>query len=388
MNLDVICLRCFQHRGEYDVCPYCGYVAGSEPPQAYFLTPGSILRGRYVIGTSLGHGGFGVTYKAFDTTLGVVIAVKEFYPSGLVTRPPGTKAISVFPGDSRQSFDAQKSRFLEEARNLAKFNGDPHIVNVYDYFDENETAYIVMEYLDGQTLKEYLSTVGGKLPEDVVMRYATHLLQGLDKIHGQGIIHRDISPDNIFLLQDGRLKILDFGAARFADGKEEPEAVRSAVIKIGYTPPEQYHSKIEQGPWTDVYAAGATLYKLLTGQTPEESIERLRKDGLKRPGKAGAAVSPQMDRVVLTAMALAEKKRYQSAQEMLGALESPPKAVQPLVDKLRGNRTMSLGLLLGLIAVVLLVVALLIIAGRQPGAQTPSAASVLRNLPLRLSRRG
>lgn len=371
----MICLRCFQYKGSFDVCPYCGFEAGTPPLEAYFLHPGMVLKDRYVIGTVLGYGGFGVTYKAYDTNLGMVLAVKEFFPGALANRIPGEKSLRVFPGDSRQGFDVLRARFLEEARNLAKFNGNSRIVNVYDYFEENGTAYIAMEFLDGQTLKEYLAVVGGRLPEEDVLRIAGGLLDGLSSIHEQGIIHRDISPDNVFMVRDGRVKILDFGAAKFAGGQDAPEeGKRAAVIKVGYTPPEQYHTKTEQGAWTDIYAVGATLYRLATGQTPAESVDRAERDDVKRPSRLGVSLSPHVDKAIMTAMALDPAQRYPSAQRMKAVLERREKAAYP-EEKARRRNALWLAAA-ALLVVIFLAVLLLLLPGRGEvaGAAPPGTA--------------
>ncbi|MDL2217622.1 serine/threonine protein kinase [Christensenellaceae bacterium OttesenSCG-928-M15] len=321
MDLHGICLNCFSSRGDYEVCPYCGYVAGTVQQEAYLLYPGQVLAGRFVIGTILGIGGFGVTYKAWDTKLNIMVAVKEFYPAGLVNRIPGEKDVMLFSGDKQQSFLQQKERFLDEARNMARFTGDKHIVNVFDFFEENNTAYIVMEYLDGQTLKAYMASQGGRLPSEEALKIVQALLNAVSTIHEKGIIHRDISPDNIFILRDGRIKVLDFGAARF-ELNENPQLTQSVVIKLGYAPPEQYRTNMKQGVWTDIYAVGATLYKMLTGITPDESVDRIEKDTLRRPTAMGIPTEIHIEKAIMKAMALKPELRFKSAKHMLSALNN------------------------------------------------------------------
>ncbi len=318
MESIAICLNCFQFKGDYEVCPYCGFIEGTLPAQVFHLHPGTMLNGRYMVGVVLGFGGFGVTYKAWDRKLSTVVAIKEFYPSGLVNRIPGEKQLVVFSGDKRENFHQQMSRFLDEAKHLAKFNGDPHIVNVLDFFEENNTAYIVMEYLDGQTLKAYMAAKGGKLAVEEGVRVAQAVADGLTSIHAKGIIHRDISPDNIYILNNGQVKLLDFGAARLS--AEEGDATRSVVIKLGYAPPEQYRSKMKQGAWTDVYALGATLYKMVTGVTPDESVDRMEQDGLQRPSRFGLSIDPQTEKVIMKAMALKPELRFQAAPQFKQAI--------------------------------------------------------------------
>lgn len=149
-----LCFQCFKVKGEYEVCPHCGYKEGTAAKQACQLAPGTVLSGRYIIGTSIGFGGFGITYKAYDTVLGIVVAIKEFYPAGLVSRAAGEVKIGIFSGDKEAEFKRQLARFLEEARNMAIFSKEKDIVNVFDFFEENQTAYIIMEFIEGQLLKE------------------------------------------------------------------------------------------------------------------------------------------------------------------------------------------------------------------------------------------
>ncbi len=311
------CFNCFSQTGGYDVCPYCGHVAGTPNAPAFMLQPGMRVWGRYLIGTILGIGGFGVTYKAFDTRLSSVVAIKEFFPQNLASRMPGETELSLFTGETFKNYEIHKQRFIEEGKNLAKFTGDAHIVNVLDSFEDNRTAYIIMEYLDGCTLKEYMARCGGTIEFNRASEIMKDLLEGLKSIHLKGIIHRDISPDNIHILNSGNVKILDFGAARFA-AKEE--WTQSVVVKKGYAPPEQYRNNMRQSPQTDLYAAGATYYKMLTGKTPEESIERTEKDTLQRPSKLKEGIDAQTDKFIMKAVALKPELRFKDADAMMLAL--------------------------------------------------------------------
>lgn len=196
---------------------------------------------------------------------------------------------------------------------MAKFNGDQGIVNVTDFFEANNTAYIVMEYLDGITLKEYLKG-NRQIPVDELMGLLAPLLESLDDVHQSGLIHRDISPDNIMVLKDGSVKLMDFGAAR--DYTEFGEKSLSIVLKPGYAPAEQYQSRGVQGPWTDIYALCATIYKCITGKTPEDSIQRVMEDELKKPSELGVDISPQIEKTLLKGMSIAPKDRYQNLKDL------------------------------------------------------------------------
>lgn len=236
-----------------------------EERDYHSLQKGTKLNGRYIIEDVLGEGGFGITYAGRDELLGVKVAVKEYYPQGIVVRNNSVDdVVTVTYAKQKDVFNKGKTKFLEEARVIAKFNDQEGIVNVTDFFEANNTAYIVMEYLDGITLKEYIAENGVLSPEDILELMAP-VLESLDEVHKQGLIHRDISPDNIMLLKNGKVKLMDFGAAR--DYTDFGEKSLSIVLKPGYAPEEQYRSRGIQGPWTDIYALSATIYKCITGIT-------------------------------------------------------------------------------------------------------------------------
>lgn len=315
----VRCLNCMKEYEEaFGVCPYCGFVNGTPPKEVYHLYPGMILAGRYIIGTTLGFGGFGITYRAWDTKLDQMVAVKEFYPNGIVNRIPGEKEVIVYTGNRALEFRGGLQRFLDEARNMAKFSTHPNIVNVYDFFEENNTAYIVMEFLDGVSYKQYIKEQGGMAAESVAVGVVISVLDALKEIHKEKIIHRDISPDNIFICKGGVIKLIDFGAARFAAGDQEK--TMSIILKPGFAPPEQYRSKSRQGPWTDIYAVGAVLYRSLTGQMPDESVNRAVDDQLKAPRELSPLISENISNAVMRAMALNQELRFQNVDQFKEAL--------------------------------------------------------------------
>ena len=305
----------------------CGWADGSEARELYHLQPRTILAERYEVGLAVGFGGFGVIYRAWDMQLDTQVAIKEFYPSGLVNRVPGECRIVVYSGDRRTQFEEGKTRFLAEARTMAKFSQHPHIVNVYDFFEENNTAYIVMEYLEGVSLKNYLKSVGGKLSIADTLQIIDPVMDALKAIHKEGIVHRDISPDNIFILPDGRIKVIDFGAARLSMG--DKEQTLSVVLKPGYAPPEQYRSKSKQGPFTDIYALGATMYRMVTGEVPEESVDRLIKDEIKLPSELVPQLPKKYENIIMTAMAVNASLRFQTIDAMERALHGDAEVLLP-----------------------------------------------------------
>lgn len=324
MNYCIFCMEPLNDTAE--CCPHCGKAQRITAP-AHHLKPGTRLAGRYLVGCALGEGGFGITYLGRDEKLDMHVAVKEYYPKGYANRANtvSAKVECAAEGENRAVFEKGRERFLREARSLARFSGEAGIVDVRDFFEENNTAYIVMEYLEGETLAAYLKRKG-KLTMQESLDLLLPVMRSLQRIHTQGIIHRDISPDNI-MLAGGRVKLLDFGAARSVSGAENHSL--SVMLKPGYAPEEQYRSKGKQGPWTDVYALCATIYRCITGVTPDDAAQRVFSDDLKVPSALGASISPAQERALLKGMALYRKDRWQSVDELLNAMQN----MQPEADE-------------------------------------------------------
>ena len=296
----------------------------------YCLRKGTRLIGRYTVEGVLGQGGFGITYLGMDELHKKKVAIKEFFPQGIVTRNIEYEdTVTVTLVGEKENYDKGKERFLKEAQTMAMFSKDKGIVKALDFFEINNTAYIVMEYLEGVTLKQYLRENKRIATEDLV-ELLVPLIEALDEIHSQGLIHRDISPDNIMVLPDGRIKLMDFGAAR--DYTEFGEKSLSIVLKPGYAPPEQYQTHGIQGPWTDIYALCATMYKCITGENPPDAIDRLVDDHLKKISAFGITVSPQIEEAIIKGMSVAAKDRYQNVgdfcEDLYGGYEenSEPEA--------------------------------------------------------------
>ncbi len=334
------------HSDEYDMCPYCGYYDGVAPKEPYHLAPGTSLNDRYTVGNVLGFGGFGITYKAWDKKLDSVVAIKEYYPSGIVNRPPGTNKLLLFSGRKKQEFEYGLVRFIDEARNMTKFNTHKNIVNVYEYFEENNTAYIVMEFLDGQTLGEYMEENGGKLGVDRSLDIIFNICNALKVVHENGIIHRDISPDNIFMLNDGSIKVIDFGAARFSSEEAKNFTI---ILKPGFAPPEQYEQVSDQGPKTDIYALGATLYYMITGIKPDESTNRKIKDILEEPSELDPSIPQHVSDSILKAMAIETHLRFESVDEFEKSVKKEIKVTSLKKEK----RTKKTKRLIGILSLML-----------------------------------
>lgn len=344
------CYKCMQDfTDDFSTCPHCGYDMNSKPEVLYHLYPGTVLQARYVIGVVIGAGGFGVTYKAWDMQLETVIAVKEYYPAGLMTRVPGEQEVIVYSGRGYREYRAGLERFLDEAQKMAQFSSHDNIVNAYNYFEENNTAYIVMEYLDGVSFKEYMKVNGGRATityaKDVVLSVA----KALQALHSKHIIHRDISPDNIFLLTNGKVKLIDFGAAKLSVNGEQTQFI---TLKPGYAPPEQYRRNGNQGPWTDVYALGATMYRAVTGKVPDESTNRAVEDTLCEPKDIVADIPDHINTTIMRAMALDTAYRFESIEEFVDALTNK-KQVLALEEEIKKRKRKRRRSLIASIAVLL-----------------------------------
>ena len=282
------------------------------------LKPGVILKERYKIEEVIGAGGFGITYRAWDPLLQSYVAIKEYYPSGIATRSADSSKVCVPVGQEQREYHRGRIRFLKEAQDVARFQSEPNIVSIYDYLEENDTAYMVMEYLHGCTLKQYIREHGGRLDTDHILHICLSVLDALAVVHKAGMIHRDISPENIFICEDLTVKLIDFGAAKqvYLDG----EQTMSVVLKPGYAPPEQYAKKDKQGPWTDIYALGATLYFAATGEKPEESFGRALEDTIKPVCEVNPEIPRAMSQVIMRAMSVKIEDRYQTVEAMREAL--------------------------------------------------------------------
>jgi hypothetical protein len=317
LDYDKLCLGCFRET-EGRPCPQCGFDPAAPPAFPLALEPGEILAGRYLVGRPLGQGGFGITYLALDLTLQIKVAVKEYLPAGLVSRDTA-RGSSLVLLSSRQEgdFETNKQKFLDEARILAQLADTPNIVKVQNFFLENNTAYFTMEYVDGMSLKDVVASAGGRLPFDRAAALLAPVAGALERVHARGLLHRDISPDNVCVTAAGEPKLLDFGAARFALGEEQSLSV---ILKHGFAPEEQYRTHGRQGPWTDLYALAATFYWCLTGERPPDAIDRLHQDRLVPPSALGVALPPAAEAALVRALAVRAEHRFASMAQFVAAL--------------------------------------------------------------------
>ena len=311
------CYGCFEEISNDKICKYCGYTARSDNSNL-LLPEGHVLQDRYIIGRVLGKpGGFGITYLGYNQGLQKLVAIKEYLPRELVARENDRVSISAHSKEDHEAFQYGMEQFLNEARILAKFDHS-NIVRVLDYFENHNTAYLVMNYYQGVNLNEYIKINGGQLSEQAVIGIMTPILDGLREVHKHGILHRDVKPHNIYLTENGRPILLDFGNARQALG--ERNVSLSVVMTPGFAPPEQYYRKGNQGAWTDIYGCAATMYYMLTGKVPEDALERLNGVQLTRLDTIGIKLSATVVEAVMTGLCLQQEQRLRTVAEFQALL--------------------------------------------------------------------
>ena len=298
-------------------CPACGRDWEGYQPASHHLPPGSLLQERYQLGRALGEGGFGITYLGWDTVLKRKVAVKEYFPTFLVSREVSlTLDVTCHTSGNQPTYEKGREQFLREAKTMARLDSIPEIVQVLDHFPEHNTAYIVMEFLEGRTLKEVVAQ-SGPIPADTMLALLEPVLRVMEAMHQAGVIHRDISPDNLMELKDGTVKLMDFGCARdFQSGLTE-----TITLKHGFAPREQYSGR-DQGPWTDVYALCATVYYCLTGKVPPRATLRGEdeQDPMIPPRQLGADLIEEQERALLRGLSPKVENRWHSAAELYAAL--------------------------------------------------------------------
>lgn len=331
----MLCPFCFDDKPDTSACSACGQAEeDARARDARYLPYRHALRqGRYRIGAPLGKpGGFGVVYRALDMQRHAVVVVKEclLLQSGQVVRLPGQAALQVEP-DFERDHRKWLARFRWEARLIQQFKS-PHIVRVTDKFEENNTAYYVMPFVEGEDLNAHCTARGGRLPGDEVARIARQLLAALQEVHGKNFVHRDIKPSNVIITRNKRKPVLiDFGAAR--DHFESTQSrSHMGMFTPAYAPIEQAYMAPNQGPWTDLYSLGATLYFCLTGAPPPNAVLRskARPDELLPPLRA---VRPDIDPALATTieagLALLPGERVRDAAAMAAMLPPEPPEAPP-----------------------------------------------------------
>ena len=350
---------------ESGCCSTCGRDPAAYVPSSHHLSPGTLLRDRYLLGCVLGEGGYGITYIGYDSLLQNRVAVKEYFPVELCTRDTiGGNSVNILSGIPAKNYARGMHKYLTEARLLAKMEKQRVIVNVRDYFEDNRTAYIVMEYIEGITFTELVHNYGGRIPEQELFPIVEPLFGALCSLHQYGLIHRDMCPDNLMLEKNadssdyriqcssicgisassslnekgecagrqtagctgeqkkdkpiqGRIRLLDFGSARSSDSLKDTLTI---TLRHGFAPIEQYQQGGGQGPWTDVYALCATLYFCLTGITPVVATNRIIEDALVPPSQLGVEISPARENALMRGLRVQPHRRCRSIRDLWSAL--------------------------------------------------------------------
>lgn len=351
-------------------CPSCGYTGRDEKATAYTLTPGRVLKGKYLVGKVLGTGGFGITYLGLNLVLDRKVAIKEFYPSGCAGRNAAESAALQWYTDEKTTAIRNEGlqSVLSEAKKMAKADNIPLVVGVEEVFEENNTAYIIMDYVEGVTLKQYLFR-NGPITWEQAKSFFFPIIRALDQVHRAGLIHRDISPDNLMVLADGSMKILDLGAAKdVSAGSGGPSA---AVVKNGFSPFEQYAQRGSAGPWSDVYAMAATMVYSLTGKLPVSAIDRAAGEELDWNLPELQALPVSVRSALQKAMEISMQNRIQSMDAFLQALEG--QTVQEKTEKNGSKRRWPI-VLAGAVAAVLLLFAATALLPEAEQPYTPETA--------------
>lgn len=327
INPDGLCMGCMKQKGMKERCPYCGFSLQEymKKQSGKALLPGTILKGIYLLGKIMGEGGFGITYIALNLNTEEPVAVKEYFPVNLAARDTMTadrQAVSLPGGNNRQLYEDGLKNFSAEAKRLRQFSSLPGITGFIDFFCENRTGYLVMEYINGTTLGCYLNRKK-YIPEKETLVLMRPVLNTLAQLHRHGVIHRDISPDNIMVRNNGQLYLIDLGAARHVSEAEDQSI--TVLLKRGYAPVEQYQTHGRQGPWTDIYAVCAVMYKMISGRVPHESIDRMIGKELPDLEDLSLAngipsVSHRTSQSIKKGLSVRSADRYQTAEEFMEAL--------------------------------------------------------------------
>lgn len=281
--------------------------------EEYWLKQGALLNDRYKVVDVIEEGGSGIVYLGEDMILQRRVSIKEYFPRRYSTRMAGREEIMTYPGEAKEQFECGLDRFIQEARILAHFESLDGIVGAKDFFYQNETAYMVMEYVQGENVSQYVKTHGRMQPEQVVEVMQT-ILQSLEYLHQQGVLHFDISPDNIILPEDGTGILVDFGAARQYD--EWESSTQTPCFKRGYSAAEQYAANAPKGAYTDVYGISTTMYFMLTAVQPEEAVQRLLCDRVIPLTRfSNIKMSRRQKKVIVKGMAVEADDRYETIKQ-------------------------------------------------------------------------
>ncbi len=315
-----LCMGCMnQIEDQMAVCPCCGFNESQLQQEGYYLAPGTIIGGKYIVGRAISYGGYTVTYLGLDAEKNLKVTIKEYLPSDFSTRSEGEVDVTIYSGDARRQFEQGLTTFLNEANRIHQLGKPKGIMQVYDCVAQNDTGYVISEYLEGKTLAQILNE--GKIfsPQEA-KNFICEILEGLRRVHPLDVVHCDIAPETILVTSAGEIKLLDFGATRYVTTANSKSL--AIILKQGYAPEEQYRSSGVRGPWTDVYALGAVMYHMITGTVPLEAVDRALVDELKDPSQLGIQIPPNMESALMNALNVYQKDRTPSAEVFYQELNS------------------------------------------------------------------
>ncbi len=315
----MLCYNCMNYCTD-SKCEHCGFDSRSYIHNPIALEHDTVLKGNYLIGNVIGNGGFGITYVGYDNRRRKRVAIKEFFPVSIAVRDTKETNNICVTGTMNQVFISGVKKFYQEASILSRLQHIPSIVKVYDFFYENNTAYIVMEYIDGPSIGTIVKNQG-PLDIDMVLTIFYPILEALKTVHAEGVLHRDISPSNILLDENYNARLIDFGASRVYS-HQQVSTDMTVILKSGFAPAEQYKKREHHTPSEDIYALSASMYYALTGKIPPEAIERLVFDTLKPISALGVDIPEKIERIILKGMAVRVDDRYKTAEEMALAIDN------------------------------------------------------------------
>lgn len=316
-----LCMGCMSEiEDRFTTCPYCGFNEAALQQESYYLAPGTVVGGKYIVGKVLRYGGHTVSYLGMDAEVNRKVMVKEYLPSDFSTRSEGEQEVTIYSGDAKTQFEQGLTSFLNEANKLQSLGSMEGIARVYDCVSENDTGYVITEYVEGRTLKEILAS-GKRYGTKEAVTLLSPILKALERVHAMRIIHCDISPETIMVADTGEAKLVDFGATRYVTTANSKSL--AIILKQGYAPEEQYRSSGNRGSWTDVYAVAAVMYRMITGRTPQESVERALVDELKEPSKLGVSIPANVENALMNALNVEQKERTATAGAFLQELNAP-----------------------------------------------------------------
>lgn len=344
-----LCMGCMQEIEDNDItCPHCGYNETTLQQEEYYLRPGTVVGGKYIVGRVLKYGGDVIKYIGMDAEQNRKVTISEYLPSDFSTRSKDESEVTIYSGDALEQFNQGLMTFLNEGSRIQQLGAVRGIAQIYDCVAENETGYYIAEYLEGESLEQVLAK-GKKYSWEEVRVFINGILQGLQKVHSMGIIHCDIAPENIFVTKGGEGKLLDFGAANYVTTANSQSL--AIILKQGYAPEEQYRSQGKRGTWTDVYALAAVMYRMLTGKVPAESIDRTLEDTLEDVSSLVPDIPKPVENALMNALNIYQAERTSSAAEFYKELNSPDTKRRKVKQKKRETGKMPVWIK-GLVAVV------------------------------------